>query len=198
MRSIELEVRAEVPLKHYETLLAHLKRHGKLKSRTKRCSVMFFGHDAGGKPVDLRVRITNGEAEVVMKKGALHAANRIEFSQPVAKADMAGLACVFSMLGFEAKVGERVTVNFDFGKGTVVALVKADRIAYLEVERMTDKQHYEDDKTEVMEVLSELGYKPLLKSDFDDLCHRLTKHVDWKFHGTPKDLTRLKKVLRWY
>ncbi len=197
MRSIELEIRAEVPLHHYETLLAHLRRHGKLVNRTKRCSAMFFGH-AGGKPVDLRVRVTNGDAEVVVKKGAHHAANRVEFSQPVAKADMAGLARVFSLLGFEAKVGERITVNFDFGRGTIVSLVKAGRIAYMEVERMTDQKHYDKDKAEVLEVLKELGYKPLIKSDFDDLCHRLTKHEDWIFRGTPGDITKLKRILRSY
>lgn len=197
MKTIELEIRAEVPLKDHDVLLAHLHRHGKLMSRTRRCSVMFFGR-AAGNPVDLRVRVTNGEAEVVIKKGALHAPNRVEFSQPVAKADMVGLAKVFSLMGYEAKVGERVTANFDFGKGTVVSLVKADKIAYLEVERMTDKKHYEQDKRDVFEVLAELGYKPLMKADFDDLCHRLTRHVDWKFKGNEKDLKRLKDIVRRY
>ncbi len=197
MKTIELEVRAEVRLKDQEVLLAHLHRHGKLINRTRRCSVMFFGH-AAGNPVDLRVRVTNGKAEVVVKKGALHAPNRVEFSQPVSKTDVVGLSKVFSLMGYEAKVGERVTANFDFGKDTIVSLAKADKIAYLEVERMTDKKHYEHDKRDVLGVLGELGYKPLMKAEFEDLCHRLTRRVDWKFKGSERDLKRLKGIIRRY
>lgn len=197
MKTIELEMRAEVPEGESGKLLAHLKRHGRLISKTRRCSAMFFGaahHDQ----YDLRVRITNGQAELVIKKGGLHKHDRIEFSQAIARSEMLGLVRVFSLLGFEAKVGERQTMNFDFGKGTIVSLVKAGKITYLEVERMTNSKKLKNDKMEVLNVLKDLGYTPLNKDSFMDLCHRLTKHTDWVFKGTIQNLKKLDKVLKRY
>lgn len=197
MKTIELEIRSEIPIHQTGNLKARLQKYGKTLSKTKRCFVMFAGK-IHGKQYDIRVRVTNGEVEVVIKKGGLHAHDRIEHSQPIQKSEMIGMVRVFSLLGLEAKVGERETVNYDFGKETTVSLVQAGKIAYLEIERMTDPKNLSKDRAELYELLRDLGYKLLDKSGFYDLCHRLTEHTDWIFKGQPNDLKKLANVLRKY
>ncbi|MDD2786298.1 MAG: hypothetical protein PHS79_05450 [Patescibacteria group bacterium] len=197
MKIIELELRSEVAIKEYAGLLAKLKKSGKLISKTRRCSVMFFG-SAGGHKLDIRIRVTNGKAELVIKKGALHAHDRIEFSQPIQKNEMSGLARTFSLFGFASKVGERETMNFDFGKNTIVSLVKAGPIAYLEIERMSDKKDLLQNKRELVLLLKNLGYKSVDKNEFKDLCDRLSKHIDWEFGATKNDLKKLQNILNKY
>ena len=69
--NIELELRAEVSLDRFDSLLFDLKKKQKLLSQTKRLSVMFLG--VVNQTVDIRVRATsNGETELVIKKGDYH------------------------------------------------------------------------------------------------------------------------------
>ena len=76
-KNIELELRAEISKNKYFKLLNKLKNGAKLISRTKRLSVMYFGQ-INDYSFDIRVRITNGKPEVAIKKGALHAHDRLE------------------------------------------------------------------------------------------------------------------------
>ena len=78
--NIELELRAEVSLDQFEELLTDLNKGQKLLSHTKRLSVIFLGA-INQANFDIRVRISsNGETELVVKKGDYHAHNRVEYS----------------------------------------------------------------------------------------------------------------------
>lgn len=89
-KNIELELRAVVTGEYFNDLLARFKQESSLISHTKRLSVMYFGK-INESSLDIRVRITNGEAEAVIKKGSLHADDRIEISQPIKKRPVYGV-----------------------------------------------------------------------------------------------------------
>lgn len=197
-RNIELELRAEVRKEEYNKLLSQLKKEYKLISHTKRLSVMYFGK-IGGVPIDIRVRITNGKAEVVVKKGSLHAHDRIELSQPINRSQFIGMVRLYSLFGFQTEVAERETYNFAMGRGVVFSLVKAGNIAYVEVEKMSGKLEVEKNKQQLLKILDTFKLKPIIRQkEFDKLCKRLSKYSDWSFNGSKRDLMRLRRLLMKY
>lgn len=197
--NIEIELRAEVSLKRIDRLLDYLKEKNKLLSHTKRLSVMFLGN-INQENFDIRVRISsNGNAELVVKKGDYHAYNRVELSQKITKDQFIGIVKIFSLFGFQSKVTERENFVFDLGDDITIALVKAGSIAYVEVEKLSDNKNADGIREKLLKILKDLQLKPIDNSDeFNELCDRLTKYSDWIFSGSTNDIARLKKMLAVY
>lgn len=197
-KDIELELRAAVKKEEYKKLLSKLRKSGTLLSHTRRLSVMFFG-SFNNEQFDVRVRITDGKAEVVIKKGEYHSHNRTENSQAITKEQLPGFAEIFSRFGFKSKVGERETCNFRLGRDITVSLVNSGKLAYIEIEKMTGKKHEEDDKLILEEVAENFGLRLIRTAEeFDTLCDKLTRQEDWAFTGSDKDVAKLKKSLKRY
>ncbi len=197
-KSIELELRAEVSLEMLPSLKNNLEKIGTLHSETKRLSVMCFG-DIGTKKLDIRIRITNGECEVVVKSGLFGSHDRIEVSQKIVPEQFLGMVKVFIQFGFSMKVGERETINYSLPDGIVASLVTAGSISYVELEKMSSPSSINKDHRQVKGFSDQLGLD-LLKSEeaFDELCKRLDKDVDWSFCGTDEEYDRLAKLLDRY
>lgn len=197
--NIELELRAEVSLDQLDCLLIDLNKRQKLLSHTKRLSVIFLGviNQAN---FDIRARISSdGKTELVVKKGDYHVHNRIEFSQNIKKDQFIGLVKIFSLFGFQSKVTERENFVFDVGNNTTMALVKADSIAYVEVEKMSHEKNIDENKTELLRIINGFGLKLIDNGDeFNELCDRLTRYCDWIFDGTASHVKKLETMLKSY
>lgn len=197
-KNIELELRAEIKGSDFAKINKHLRKLGNLISETKRLSVMFFGQ-SGEHNFDIRVRVTNGKAELVIKKGAFHAHDRTEIAQTINKEQFLGLAKVFSLLEFKAKVGERETLNYELPDGITASLVKAKSLAYLELEKMSSKHSLEINKQKLEAISGQLEVKIIQSSEeFNDLCSRLDKKSDWRFLGSSADFKKLSQLLKNY
>lgn len=195
---IELELRAEIPLSDVETLKERLATAGDLHSHTKRLSVMYFG-DMGQKKVDIRVRITNRESEVVAKFGSFGDHDRVEIAQPISLNQFIGFVKMFSQFGFESKVGERETFNYALPDDILASLVFTDGVVYLEIEKMSWPEQLEKNKQQLEKIADKLGVTLLRSEDeFDMLCKRLNESVDWPFNGLANDYKRLKEDLKRY
>lgn len=195
-KDIELEVRAEI----FDTdkLLSSLKENNNLISHTKRLSAMFFGKTEAGK-FDIRVRVTNGESEVVIKKGGFHANDRKEVSQPIESDQFIGFVRQFSLFDFHTEIAERETFNFDFGNDIVFSLVKAGDIAYAEIEKMTNEENIETDRAALYEVADRYDLTVIEdKETFDELCDRLSEHCDWAFDGSEEHYKKFREKLEEY
>lgn len=204
---IELELRGEINFDEIPTFETRLRRLGFRKQAiTRRVSVMSFGYTSPNKTgqrtppqteIDLRCRVTNGKAEVVAKIGATHAANRLEITQPIRPRDLPNWARLFGSLGFFTKVGSKTTINYRRKDISIAIVQSPSRIVYIELEKMSNKQNEHKDLKELYALAKRLTL-PLLKNRaaFLELCQRLTKQDDWEFHGTPKDLQRLKKEIK--
>lgn len=207
MLPIELELRAEVASSHLPILrkkLAALKF--RRSSVTRRTSVMSFGEVEGKGPqkistgrgfTDVRCRITNGRAEIVAKSGEPHAHNRTEVSLRVTPAVMLGMARLFGAMNFFTKVGSRLTENYKRGPLTVSLVVGQSGLAYVELEKMTDKLHEPTDLKELRTLAAALDLD-LWETEkaFFNFCDRLNEQEDWIFHGTDKDMNRLKTEIK--
>jgi len=164
---------------------------------------MFFGK-VEKEQVDIRVRITNGAAEVVVKRGRFGAHNRTEKSVPIKTNQFLEfvkffVACGFTQTrhpGYIPKVAERFTHDFSDGKGTVLSLVRAGSIAYLEVERMSTLPQAPINRRKVLKHIQDLKLKAINEKQFVTLCKKLSKQEDWTFRGKPEQERKLKILLR--
>jgi len=197
-KNIELELRAAVSRRFYNGILAKLKKKARLISHTKRLSVMYFGK-IGGKSFDIRVRITNGKPEVVIKKGKLHAHDRIEISSPITRQQFIKMVELFELFDFKTEVAKRETYNFNIKDNIVFSIVKADNIFYIEAEKMTSKQDIIKDKKQLINIFKEYRLKPVTSErEFNKICDELSKYSDWPFNGSKSDYEKLKKLLGKY
>ena len=197
--NIELELRAEISLSQFEELLAELNKKNKLLSHKRRLSVMFLGK-INQSNFDIRARIdSDGISELVVKKGDFHAHDRIESTQGISKDQFVGIVRTFSMFGFESKVTERENFTFDLGSDITLVMVKANTIAYVEIEKMSHHGDVEKNKEELLSVIEKLELK-LIKDDkeFNELCGRLTKYSDWVFDGEVEHVEKLTTMLLSY
>lgn len=197
MNNIECEIRAEVKVDEFDSLLDQLKTKGKYLNRTDRLSVMFFRCSDSG-DYDLRVRVTNGEYEVVLKRGDHHAADRVETEQKITQDQFIGMVRVFRQFNWDsAKVGERETYNLDFGDGVLVSLVRAGDIAYLEIEKMANEEKLKQTQAELEALANELGVQIIqTREEYYALCQRYTDETDWMLEGVEPDYQRLAEQLK--
>ncbi len=158
---------------------------------------MFFRCADSG-DFDLRVRITNGRSEVVIKRGDHHAADRTETIQTIDPEQFVGLIRVFRQFPWDSvKVGARTSYNFSFNEGILVSLVHAEDISYLEIEKMTEKKDLARTKIEVEQIAGKLGINPIrTKSEYYKLCQKFTDKTDWPLEDKEEHYDKLAKVLR--
>ena len=196
---IELELRAEISLNQFERLLSELNKKNRLLSHTSRLSVMFLG-EINKLPFDIRVRISsNGKTEIVVKRGDFHAHDRMEASQKISKDQFLGLVKILSLFEFQSKVTERENFVFNLGNDIALTLVKAQSIAYVEVEKMSNNENVEKNKAELLNIIENYELKLITDGEeFNELCDRLTKYSDWAFDGTSNHIGKLIAMLKSY
>lgn len=197
--NIELELRAEVSLDQFNQLLNRLNDEAKQISHTKRLSAMFLGK-INESSFDLRARISSdGDAEIVLKKGDFHANDRIEISQRILKDQFIGHVKIFLLLEFKSKITERENFVFDMGNEIILSLVKAGEMAYVEIEKMSNPKNIKENELEILEIISNLGLELIDNNDqFYNLCARLDEHCDWEFIGSESHLEQLNSMLASY
>lgn len=198
MNNIELELRAEIPHDDSEPLLRLLKKNYPLVSHSRRLTMMFIGR-LNHSNIDIRTRIDSaGKSELVMKKGQFHSHDRIEISQQIDRGQMLGLVSIFSQFGLTSKVTERENFLFKLGNSVNLVLVRAGKISYVEIEKMSNNKNLDSNKKKLIEILSKYDLKPMNGEEFDELCKRLTKYSDWPFNGTVADFKKLKNLISQY
>lgn len=202
---IELELRGELrptEVAHIRSLL--LEAGFKHRDTTKRTMLMSFGrigriaedNDANmpDQETDIRCRITNGQAEIVVKLGGVHAHNRQEISIPISSNQLGDFARVVGAFNMLHKVGSRTTKNFVRGEVVVSIIFNKSGLTYIELEKMSDETRAEVDRQELTQLAHELGITLWPgREAFMEFCTRVTKQDDWLFHGSIKDVQRFLK-----
>ena len=203
---IELELRAELRPNQCDAVAAALVREGFLVRETaRRTMLMSFGRigriaedeDQGVSETDIRCRITNGNAEVVVKIGGVHAHDRKEISTPISAEALPAFARVIAALNMCHKVGSRTTHNYVRGEIIASIVSSPSGLAYLELEKMSDEAHAEQDRNELTALAELLGVTLMPgREAFIDFCNRLTQQDDWRFQGSEEDVTRFMQEIK--
>jgi hypothetical protein len=194
--NIECEIRAIIEQKDVPDLISKLKQRGKFLNETKRLSVMFFRYDTGI-DLDLRVRETNGQCEMVMKRGDHHSHDRVETSQDIELNQFVGLVKIVLQFDWnKAKVGERDSINFDLSDGVLATVASAGSYSYLELEKMASQETLPEIQKELEAIANELNVTLIkTKDEYYAFCQKLTDEVDWRISDKPEDYQRLQKQL---
>ncbi len=201
---IELELRGELTSSQIDHVRESLLKQGfTKKNETHRTMLMSFGiigrivEDTDittPQETDIRCRMTNGQAEVVVKLGGVHAHDRHEISTPVSQETLAQFARVIGSLNMLHKVGSRFTQNFVRDDITASIVSSRSGLAYLELEKMSDELHLEKDEQELNELAKTLDIHLWPDREaFIEFCTRLTNQDDWRFYGTEEDVERFVK-----
>ncbi len=150
----------------------------------------------GKEVVDIRCRITNGKAEVVLKVGQTHAANRLEIGHAVTLEQMITFGRMMAATGLFTKVGSKRNVNYGKGSITLSISQSPHGLAYLEIEKMTDREHETEDLETLHALAEKLDITIWNPKEFLTFCKRLTDEEDWEFAGTPQDIKKLKAEIK--
>jgi hypothetical protein len=121
------------------------------------------------KKLDIRIRITNGNSEVVMKAGPYGSHDRTELAQQIDSAQFIGMVRLFAQLDFEMKYGERETTNYSLPDEVTVSVVSAGDIAYIELEKMSSESDVDANGDALKKIGNELALKFLDEGSFDAL-----------------------------
>lgn len=202
LHPIELEIRAELAPGDIIRVREALTKAGfEAHRRTRRTMLMSFGQigriaednemDGEFQETDIRCRVTDGQAEIVVKLGGVHSHDRREISTAVSPEALGTFARVVGSLNMFHKVGSRVTEHF--ARGAVSAAIVSSRsgLAYLELEKLSDDAHAERDRTELLMLAKQLNVSLLKDREaFMEFCTRLTEQDDWRFDGSPEAIER--------
>lgn len=142
---------------------------------------------------DLRIRRTNKEAYLVLKKGWMHDDDRDEIEIKVARADFMRLDEVFRSLGYEYDTkwyrkrteykykNFAITIDFNAGYGWVA-----------EIERTVQPGHEDIAKKEILALAAEIGITPASKTLFDKMYQYYKKN--WSHYIKTKSTFDIDKI----
>ena len=176
-KQIEVEVRGGI--KNFEELLEKFRREAIFVEEKDRISFIYFREDSDVNdlnavredPVDLKLRVTNKEAEIVMKYGRWGAEEaRKEFLFPI-DLDKFGSALEFFMhLGwFRGVLMDTKTFLFKL-ENIEFALVRSGDICYFEAEKLiSDEESVEESIMEIKKVCKKMGIEIFEEKEFIEM-----------------------------
>lgn len=177
-KSIEVEVRGLLTIEQRKKLLLFLKNHGEFKEQKRRISIDYslFLDDGGikNRSRDVRLRITNGKPEIIIKMGKWGAGeNRKEISVMAEAGSFDKLVEIFAALGYKkGALCVRNSIVYDYD-GIEFAVVEVPNHSYyFEAEKLVrSKQGAEKVYEEIEEICQKIGLIP-----FDD--EKFMKYIE--------------------
>jgi adenylate cyclase class IV len=177
----EVEVRGL--LKDFNKTLSFFKSNAKFIEEKDRFSLIYFPKDTldlkemQDDPRDLRLRITNKKAEIVIKYGKWGVKDsRREISIPIPKEKFDETAELLHYLGWSfGSVFATKTFVFEY-KGVEFALVKNKFLDYFEAEKLIETNETCDETMkEIEEVCKELGLSLFSEEEYFKLMDKINR-----------------------
>ena len=190
-KNIEIEIRGPILKDKYDSLVKFFDSEGKKITEKDRVSIDYSVFLDGGvedRNKDIRLRVTNGIPEIVVKMGSWGGTEqRKELSVFTKPGEFDKLTEIFSALGLnkgmlcvrKSKVYEYKDIEF--------ALVEVPGHSYYyEAEKMAhSKENSDEIIKELRVVCAELGLSVFDKRQFFDYIHQLNKEVNEVFEYKP-------------
>lgn len=158
---IEVEARSFVSEEKYEELVNHFKRNAKYLGEDEQITVYFSGEK------DLRTRLTNKDARIIVKEGRIHDKGREELEVVLPRKDFDKINKILESLGFKIKVKwfrkrqvfkwDDIKLYLDFTKGYG---------HIIELEKLCDEGEKQKTHDYLIKKLESLGLPLTPKKDF--------------------------------
>ena len=204
----EVEARGKLPISLDEASAKLKSLGGKFLERRKRFSLIYIRQSSGptndikNDPVDLRIRVSNGKSEIVLKYGESGSFdNRIEVSVPIETSDFSSAVELFKLLGFTQGV-VTVTGSYKFEyKDIEFVFVSTNESgpAYFEAERLTEnKEDIEKERRYIMDVCTELGMEPSSQQEYIELLNSINNMPGHRFDLKKESFDSIKQRFEGY
>lgn len=185
MKKIEVEVRGLLTKEKYDLANSFLQKNGQFVVKNDRFMVIFSDmavlNSGADKADDIRIRITNGCPEIIIKKGKWGATEaREEICVKVQKGEFVNLVKAMASLGYKrGMLAERKSVIFKY-QGVEFSLVEVPGHSwYFEGEIMVDDERLlEEAKKKIMTVCDSLDLAIFSDDDFYTYVDRLDKEAN--------------------
>lgn len=177
--AIEIEFRGPLTKAGFQKLLGFLKRKGRFVKKTKRKTFVFFTDD---KTLDLKVRTTDGESEIVVKKGFWGARKREEIVLPI-ETKLVGVAQeLLAALGYEEGViALRETEVFVY-KDVELSLVKCPKNYYFYEAEFVGGKSIKGPEAQVERILKFLELEIWSEKEVYDFLMFCNQNIDEHFN----------------
>lgn len=201
---IEVEVRGKI--NEFENTLKEFREKAIFIQRKDRLSFVYFREfieDARmikEEKVDLRARITNKKAEIIIKYGKWGGSDsRKEISVPIELKNFDDAIDLLKHLGWnKGVVIATETFVFDYN-GIEFALVKNKSFNYFEAEKIIkDKKEINKTNKEIFELCKEFKLKPFTEDEFMEQINTLNNIKENKFDFNKNDFSILKEKHKEY
>ena len=185
-KDIEVEFSGPLADEQANELMALLNERGEKVTTKHRVLIdysTFLGEGLKNRKKDIRLRITNGKPEIIVKLGDWNSANhRRELSVFAERGSFDTLVQIYAALGYEkGMLCERTTEVFNY-EGIEFAVVHIPGHSYhFEAEMMTDKEEVDVAKEHIREICGKLGLKIFTDEEYIEYIERLNKEANEVF-----------------
>ncbi len=197
---IEVEVRGKIN-GDFDKILERFHKISTFEKEKDRFSLIYFRgsvsndvSDIKSEKVDLRIRVTNKKAELVMKYGEWGSSDsRKEILIPIKLEDFDKSVDFLKCLDWNCGVVMATkTFVFDY-KGIEFALVKSKSLNYFEAEKITDDNSQAEKITqEIKEICKEVGFTPFTDEQFTEAVNNMNNAPGAKFDLNKQDFQDIK------
>jgi predicted adenylyl cyclase CyaB len=186
-KNIEIEIRGPLTKKKLDDLIVFFEKEGEKITEKNRVLIDYSTFLEGGiedRKKDIRLRVTNGIPEIIVKLGGWgEAEHRKELSVLTGRGDFDTLVEIFAALGFtKGMLCERKTMVYQY-VGIEFALVEVPGHSYYyEAEKMADEKEDSAIITEeIIAMCKKLGLEVFDKKSFFDYIDTLNKEANEVF-----------------
>lgn len=201
---IEVELRVPLDDRGYERLVHYLEAHGTMVKRQNRFLIDYstFIEGIGERKLDVRVRVTNGRPEIVVKQGAFGGPTRQEASVFVANNDLAGVLSVMALLGYRRGVAcDRAITRYLVGDIEIAIQDVRDyhnpgRIhsRFFEAEIECSDEEKALAEARVRNLLDQLGFQPFSTTEWNDYVALMNREANGVFDYDKDDLASVRAM----
>lgn len=198
----EVEARGKLTVSTAEIVKIFKKLNAKFLGKTRRFSLIYLRNKGADKnnPVDLRIRVTNGKAEIILKYGKWGAFDsREEVSVPIFIKDFSNAVEMLRLIGWThgvINVNDRYKFRY---KGIEFVFVDNVVATYFEAERLTKtKGKIAEERKYITKICNELGVKPFSDVEFYDLIDKINKSKGRQFDFDKENFEDIKNKFKRY
>lgn len=208
-KNIEVELRGPLDEISYNKLLQYLNKNGQLVGKQSRFLVDYstFLEGVGERRSDIRLRVTNGRVELIVKKGKFGGHSREEASVFVEGNDLGKALSFMALLGYKKGVAADRGISRYLIDGIEIAIQdvrtygKPGKIhsRFFEAEIMADIDSEEKAKNKIKDFLAGKGLKIFEENEWYDYIKILNREANGVFEfgkddiGLVLDLTKTKE-----
>lgn len=198
----EVEARGKLTVSTAEIVKRFKKLNARSLGKTRRFSLIYLRNKSADKnnPVDLRIRVTNGKAEIILKYGKWGAFDsREEVSVPISVKDFSNAVEMLRLIGWThgvINVNDRYKFRY---KGIEFVFVDNGVATYFEAERLTKtKDKIAEERKYIAKICNELVIKPFSDTEFYGLIDKINNSKGMQFNFDKENFEDIKKKFKKY